>query len=229
MLAKKKKKKKKEDKKWSRKSPGGKKKSLADETSRRDRRLELWRETQPIRENPAPNDGASMAHDVYIIIYFCGVYSHKAQDRPSKTPVGLYCPGHAGVKGNGRADRLAGAKQPPEVACFSKDLKCWEAWDTTCGHKVKDITPSIAWLGERRGKRKRSTIFLERTREGHRQSNEHWNRFKGNVGETSERRGGAHKGFSERIDTILKRTEYCRNVFHTGIHDHLLSRIKYTA
>ena len=33
-------------------------------------------------------------------------------------------------------------------------------------------------------------IFLERMREGHRQSEEHWNRFKGDVGETSERRGG---------------------------------------
>ena len=38
---------------------------------------------------------------------------------------------------------------------------------------------------------------------GHRQSIEHWNCFKGDVGETSERRGGAHMGFSERIDTIL--------------------------
>ena len=37
-------------------------------------------------------------------------------------------------------------------------------------------------------------ILLERTREGHHQSDEHWNRFKGNVGETSERRGGAHMG-----------------------------------
>ena len=46
-------------------------------------------------------------------------------------------------------------------------------------------------------------IFLKRTREGHCQSGEHWNRFKGNVGETSERRGAAHMGFSERIDTIL--------------------------
>ena len=27
--------------------------------------------------------------------------------------------------------------------------------------------------------------------------------FKGNVGETSERRGGAHMGFSARIDAIL--------------------------
>ena len=52
---------------------------------------------------------------------------------------------------------------------------------------------------ERRGKRKRKTLFLERTREGHRQSDEPWNRFKGNVGETSERRDGAHMGFSERV------------------------------
>ena len=59
---------------------------------------------------------------------------------------------------------------------------------------------------EERGveRRKRETIFLERTREGHRQADEHWNRFKGNVGETSERPDGAHMGFSERMDTILK-------------------------
>ena len=47
-------------------------------------------------------------------------------------------------------------------------------------------------------------IFLERTREGRRQSDEHWNRFKGDDGETSDRRDGAHVGFSERIDTVLK-------------------------
>ena len=50
-------------------------------------------------------------------------------------------------------------------------------------------------------------VFLKRTREGHRQSDEHWNRFKGNVGEISERRGGAHLGVSECIDTILNLTE----------------------
>ena len=46
-------------------------------------------------------------------------------------------------------------------------------------------------------------IFLERTREGHHLSDEQWNRFKGDVGETSDRRDVAHMGFSERIDTIL--------------------------
>ena len=38
-------------------------------------------------------------------------------------------------------------------------------------------------------------IFIERTRKGHRQSDEHWNRFKGNGQKTSERRGGAHRLF----------------------------------
>ena len=37
------------------------------------------------------------------------------------------------------------AKHPLQVDCFSEDLKCWEAWDTTCGHKAKDVTPLIAW------------------------------------------------------------------------------------
>ena len=45
-------------------------------------------------------------------------------------------------------------------------------------------------------------IFLERTREGYRQSHEHWNRFTGNVGERSKRRV-ALMGFSERLGTIL--------------------------
>ena len=59
----------------------------------------------------------------------------------SKTPVGVQP--WTWVKGNNRADRLAG-KQPSQVARFSEDLKCWEAWDTTCGHNTKDTTPSIA-------------------------------------------------------------------------------------
>ena len=46
-------------------------------------------------------------------------------------------------------------------------------------------------------------IFLEKTSEGHHQSDGHWNRFKGDVGEISERWGEAHMGSSERLDTIL--------------------------
>ena len=45
---------------------------------------------------------------------------------------------------------------------------------------------TIDRLKERRRKRKRSTILLERTRKRHRQSDKHWNCFKGKAGETSE-------------------------------------------
>ena len=54
--------------------------------------------------------------------------------------------------------------------------------------------------GVERGSARLSSL---KGREGHRQSDELWNRFKGNVEKTSERRGGAHMGFSEDIDTIL--------------------------
>ena len=40
------------------------------------------------------------------------------------------------------------AKQSSQVAYFSEDLKCREAWDTTCGHKSKDITLPIDWRRE---------------------------------------------------------------------------------
>ena len=51
--------------------------------------------------------------------------------------------------------------------------------------------------GDRHWKRKRQTIFLERTREGLCESDEHWNRFKGDVGETSKRLSGAHMDFAK--------------------------------
>ena len=53
------------------------------------------------------------------------------------------------------------AKQPSQAACVPEDLKCWVASGTeprTWHHR----SPG----GEMRRKRKRSTIFLERTRKG---------------------------------------------------------------
>ena len=66
---------------------------------------------------------------------------------------------------------------------------------------------SLSPGGERHGKRKHKTIFLERMREGHHQSNKHCNHFKGNVEKTSERWGGVHMGFCKCNDTILNCTE----------------------
>ena len=64
---------------------------------------------------------------------------------------------------------------------------------------------------------RRNGFILQRTRDGHRQSDEHWNRFKDNAGETSEREDGAHMGFSERIDTILNRTESTEAALKTRV------------
>ena len=54
-----------------------------------------------------------------------------------------------------------------------------------------------------RGKGNLSTIFFQRSKEGHHQSDEQWNSLKGNIGKTSDSRNGAHTGFPQRIDTIM--------------------------
>ena len=68
-------------------------------------------------------------------------------------------------------------------------------WITVGKTAFQQTRPSFEPLNKTHG----WTIFLERTREGHRQSDKHWIRFKGNDEETSQRRGEAHMGFSERI------------------------------
>ena len=69
--------------------------------------------------------------------------------------------------------------------------------------KVNDIAPPIACGSEGRRKSKRSTIFRERTRKGHHQSNQHWNCFKGSIEKAAERRSETHMGLPERVATIL--------------------------
>ena len=87
--------------------------------------------------------------------------------------------------------------------CLRK-IRSVEELETLPSVTMPGISHSQSPGGERRGKRKlRSTIFLKRTREGHRQSDEHWNCFLGNARGTSERRDGAHMGFSEHKDTLL--------------------------
>ena len=44
--------------------------------------------------------------------------------------------------------RLNRVSQSTEVDCILEDLKCWGAWDTTCGRKAKEIKPSTAWRVE---------------------------------------------------------------------------------
>ena len=59
-------------------------------------------------------------------------------------------------------------------------------WAQDQGH------PIIICLERSVEKRQRSTTYLERMRQGYCQSEQHWNCFKSNTGETSERWGGVH-------------------------------------
>ena len=97
----------------------------------------------------------------------------------------VYCPGHAGVKRNDRADRLAGKatltsgllhERSEVLRSLRHYLRAQSQRYHTIDHQEK--------RGVERGSARRSS-FRE-TREGYRQSDEHWNCFKGNVTETSE-------------------------------------------
>ena len=110
----------------------------------------------------------------------------------------VYCPGHAGMKGNDQADTGSyGTLTSGLLLTRSEMLRSLRHYlrAQSQGHHTIDRL-------EERGV-DMQTFFLERTRKGHGQSGEHWNLFKGDTRETSERRDGAHMGFSERIDTIL--------------------------
>ena len=110
------------------------------------------------------------------------------------------------MQANDRADRLAGkaAITSGLRLGISDVLKSWRhcLQAQSQGHRSPEE--------ERSRKKKRSTIFsfLERTKDGRCQSDENWNRFKGNVGETSRRRAGAHNyGVSQGIKYISSGTE----------------------
>ena len=66
--------------------------------------------------------------------------------------------------------------------------------------KPNDITQSITW---RREAWKEEALDNVPRKDEKGPSDEHWNCFKCKVGETSDRRGGTHMGFTERRDTIL--------------------------
>ena len=117
-------------------------------------------------------------------------------------------PGHAGLKGNDRTGSPAGKVTLTSGLLLGKS-SVEELETLPVGTK-----PSTAHHrspgGERgveRGSARRSS--LKGRERAIVSQGERWNRFKGNVGETSERRGGAHTfmGFSERIDTIMNRNE----------------------
>ena len=97
--------------------------------------------------------------------------------------------------------------------CIRDSLKCWGAWGTTCQQKAKDITASS--LEERHRRRgKHLTIFSERTRKGHNQTDQH-HCFTGNAAKTFERQDGAFMGFPKPIDTNLNWADSPRQTYHS--------------
>ena len=118
----------------------------------------------------------------------------------------VYCPGHTGVKGNDRAERLAGKAAITSDLCLGRpevlrSLRLHVGAQPRTSHRRSPIA-------ERRGKRKRSLIFLERTRKEYCQSDEHWDCFKRNAGESSETRWSAYVLFrTHKYHLELKLTE----------------------
>ena len=103
----------------------------------------------------------------------------------------MYCPGHAGVKGNDRADRLAGKRTITSGLCFGRTevlrslRHCLRAQSQ--GHHTRD---RLETRGVERGGAKRSSL-TGRERDTVNRANT------GIVlnAETSERRGGAYMFF----------------------------------
>ena len=121
----------------------------------------------------------------------------------------VYCPGHFGVKGKDRADTETGGKNNhhrPGGLRLGRSQISVEELETLAGTKPRTSHHRSPGLGERRRTRKRSTVFLARTRKGRRRQSD---QLIGTVPRTTlgklspERRGGAHMGLPERIDTIL--------------------------
>ena len=115
------------------------------------------------------------------------------------------------IKWNGKS-RLARDNIRHPCSKFPTDLLPW----TWCGeqsnrrsevlrslrHYYAGSKPRTSPGGERRRKRMRSTTFLERTRKGHRQSDQRWNCFKKQHWGHLWKTGGAHMNFPECLDTI---------------------------
>ena len=86
---------------------------------------------------------------------------------------------------------------------YNVGIKC--ATITPDEERVKGtVVPSFLLVRKKLFQWKEAALSdLPRKDYSHHQSDEHWNCFKGSIGETSERRGGMRMGFSEHVDTIL--------------------------
>ena len=113
----------------------------------------------------------------------------------------IYCPGHVGVSGNERADRLASTADITSGLQLGstevlRGLKNVLNMDRPEHHSI-DLMKE---RGEEKGNGRHSTLH-GRERSVFNQVNT--GSFEGNLGETAERRGGARMGLSGCCDAIL--------------------------
>ena len=102
------------------------------------------------------------------------------------------------------------AKLPSRMALHGE--WCWEAWDTTCGHKSQGHYTSNH-LKERHRKRKCSAIFLEMMRKDNCHTDQDQNSFKSNAREFSERQGKSVTGFLiQHVGTVLNGTDHWQHL-----------------
>ena len=96
----------------------------------------------------------------------------------------MYCPGHARVKGNDWEDMLAGKAAITSSSLLRslvlRSLRHYMLAQSQGHHTINCLEERCV----ERGSTWQS--FLKRIREGHHQSDEHWNHFKGKTGKTSE-------------------------------------------
>ena len=110
----------------------------------------------------------------------------------------VYCPGHAGVSGNERADRMA------STADITSGLQLGRA-EVLRGlrnflymnRQEHHIINRLKERGVEKGSGRHSTL-RDRERSVPNQNKKNWHCFEGSLGETAERRGGARMGLSER-------------------------------
>ena len=114
----------------------------------------------------------------------------------------VYCPGHAGVKGNDREDRLAGKASLTSGLVLGRSevlrsLRHYRRTHSQGHHIINRLEERGVDRGSARrcSLKGRETAIVSQTNTG--------TVSKATLGVTSERRGGAHMGNSQCIDTTL--------------------------
>ena len=116
----------------------------------------------------------------------------------------IYCPGHVGVSGNDRADRLASTADITFGLQFGR-VEVLRGFRNFLNMDIPEHHNINCLEGKGSGERERPTFCPPRSGTTCVQPDKHWHCFEDNLGVIAERRGEARMGLSERYDAILSR------------------------